>query len=713
MSKTRLTIFMPSYNKEAYIAEAIESVIMQKTNFNVELLIIDDNSTDKSLKIAQDYQNKYPKKIRILVNEKNEGCLRTTVKGYELIKTEYFCVLDSDDYWINEKKLQKAVDFLDNNPTFTMYIANTYIEEGSTRTPYFVSASKDFDFQDLNQAIWGHTSGVIFRNIIFKHGVPEKLYKQLGTKNERCFEGDSFRNVIHLQAGKAHYECNIESVYRITGEGIWTSYNKFQQNTFNAKFFLTIFLYLDNIHPNFFVATCWIYCKSNLELLNNLLQQEREEQLNNEDLTDFYELLSECLKYKNIFLPSDNELAHSFLFYLPSRIIGGYEFLFIRLAAFLSDKMGFEVYYVDYNDGFARTQLANTKIKFINYTEQNMLIDLDCPINLIAPITMSYEIPVLKSLGSKLIFWCAHPKSIEWLSYRSGLKDSALNDFLLKLSNSASICFMDWACWNNTKNTSPIKFKEIYVPVFANETGYPPIKDIHNLSDEINIGWLGRLDEDKIFSLINLIDNLYNLQTEKKKNIHIIGDGNAKHLINTKKYSDKLNLIFASTLINDKLQQYLLSKIDILFAMGISALEAASLQIPSVVVFLSDESTDSTDFLWLFDSQKYTLGYYKEQKDKANLKITPFQEIINEIYTFNRKEDLGLKCYNYFMKNHNINVTIGKLLWFILNNVHSMPNLKIKAYSKILKFIYKVIYSTRVGRLLLSLRAKLLTRKIM
>jgi len=304
MNQYKITVLMPCYNKGGYIAHAIESVLMQEANFNFELIIIDDKSTDQSLKIAQDYQSRYPNIIRIITNEKNEGCLSTTLKGYEQLKTEYFCVLDPDDYWIRKNKLQNAINFLDKNNDFTMYVSNTYREERDVRTPYFVIfKNRDCDFGHLEELVWGHTSGVVFRNVIFKHGVPKDLYQQIKTKNEQCFEGDSFRNIIHLKEGKAHCVNTIESVYRITGDGIWTSYSKFQQNALNARFFLAMFVYFGDIKLVFFLIKCLIFCKKNLEVLEevlkDILDKKENEQISSEALLDFHEILAQCLKNQN------------------------------------------------------------------------------------------------------------------------------------------------------------------------------------------------------------------------------------------------------------------------------------------------------------------------------------------------------------------------------------------------------------------------------
>jgi glycosyltransferase involved in cell wall biosynthesis len=697
MNKGKLTVLMPLYNKEAYIAESIESVLSQKTTFDFELIIIDDKSTDKSLKIANNYQKKYPQKIRLLINTKNEGCLSTTLKCYEHTKTEYFCVLDPDDYWISENKLQNAINFLDAHDDFTAYISNTYLEENGIKTPYLnILESSDFDFAQLTSAVWGHTSGVVFRNVIFKHGVPKGLYQHIGTKNEQCFEGDSFRNIIHLKEGKAHCVSDIESVYRVTKDGIWTSYNKFQQNTLNARFFLAMFSYFE-AKPDFFIERCFSYCKENIRLVS--LEQTSKEIVPANELLDFCKILSSCINHYNDLFSEVSDLYKCFIFYLPSRTVGGDEFLFMRLASFLADTLELEVYYVDYEDSIAKNEFSNTKVKFIKYCNPNTVIDLDKPANLIAPLTISCEIPKFKSSKIKLIFWCAHPYSIEWLQTHSSLKRKKITEFLLNLSKARSMCFMDWACWY-ANNTSGVPFQEIYVPVFTEEKLYVPLNnnEIHIIKkDEINIGWLGRLDTDKISSLINLLDNFYALNTNKKKNIHIIGEGDSKHLIDIEKYSQKINIIFKATLIKDDLYKYLLENVDVQFSMGISSLEAASLKIPSVLLFASPKRLDSNNFLWLFDSKNYTLGFYEEQKAKINITTNAFNQVIDEIYLNQKKQELGVKCYNYFTKNHHLTVTVIKLMSFILNSNESV---RISEVSRIEKLL-NIIQSNRFGRLFL------------
>lgn len=102
-----------NYNKGDWVREAIDSFLNQKTNFDFEIIIIDDASTDHSYKIIQEYQNKFPEKVRTFRNEVNLGITKTWKKICREAKGQYIARCDSDDFWIDPLKLQKQVDLLD------------------------------------------------------------------------------------------------------------------------------------------------------------------------------------------------------------------------------------------------------------------------------------------------------------------------------------------------------------------------------------------------------------------------------------------------------------------------------------------------------------------------------------------------------------------------------------------------------------------------
>ena len=109
----KVSIICTNYNKGDWVREAIDSFLNQKTNFDFEIIIIDDASTDHSYEIIQEYQKKFPEKVRTFRNEVNLGITRTWKKVCQEAKGQYIARCDSDDFWTDPLKLQKQVDMLD------------------------------------------------------------------------------------------------------------------------------------------------------------------------------------------------------------------------------------------------------------------------------------------------------------------------------------------------------------------------------------------------------------------------------------------------------------------------------------------------------------------------------------------------------------------------------------------------------------------------
>lgn len=109
----KVSIICTNYNKGDWVREAMDSFLNQKTNFDFEIIIIDDASTDHSYEIIQEYQNNFPEKVRTFRNEVNLGITRTWKKVCQEAKGQYIARCDSDDFWTDPLKLQKQVDLLD------------------------------------------------------------------------------------------------------------------------------------------------------------------------------------------------------------------------------------------------------------------------------------------------------------------------------------------------------------------------------------------------------------------------------------------------------------------------------------------------------------------------------------------------------------------------------------------------------------------------
>jgi glycosyltransferase involved in cell wall biosynthesis len=133
----KVSVLLITYNHERYIAEAIDSVLMQEVSFDYEIIIGEDCSIDATRDIVTGYSSRFPDKIRLVLSEKNAGECSNIARTLRACRGEYIAMLDGDDYWTSPRKLQKQVDFLENNPEFTIYCHNAIsIYEDGSREAY-------------------------------------------------------------------------------------------------------------------------------------------------------------------------------------------------------------------------------------------------------------------------------------------------------------------------------------------------------------------------------------------------------------------------------------------------------------------------------------------------------------------------------------------------------------------------------------------------
>ena len=124
MKQPLISVVMPTYNHEKSIANAIESVINQKGNIQIELIIGEDCSTDNTRNICKVYQQKYPKNIKLILNNKNIGLLPNYRNIFNICSGKYIAILESDDIWTDPYKLEKEVQFLEENPNYGLIHTN-------------------------------------------------------------------------------------------------------------------------------------------------------------------------------------------------------------------------------------------------------------------------------------------------------------------------------------------------------------------------------------------------------------------------------------------------------------------------------------------------------------------------------------------------------------------------------------------------------------
>ena len=133
-----VSVCMITYNHEKFIAQAIEGVVMQQTDFIYELIISEDCSTDNTRAICKEYKEKYPDKINLILPEKNLGVIKNSISTFKECSGKYIAICEGDDFWTDKLKLQKQVDFLENNPDYGLIHTDyVIVDENSKQLELF------------------------------------------------------------------------------------------------------------------------------------------------------------------------------------------------------------------------------------------------------------------------------------------------------------------------------------------------------------------------------------------------------------------------------------------------------------------------------------------------------------------------------------------------------------------------------------------------
>jgi glycosyltransferase involved in cell wall biosynthesis len=224
-SNLLVSIFCITYNHEKYINKTIQGFLLQKTNFDIEIVIGEDCSSDKTREIINEYVNKNNLNIKIVTSENNVGLKDNVSRTMKACNGKYIAICEGDDYWTDPLKLQKQVDFLENNSDYVLVGHNASIinENGDIiNTSKLKSANmRDASSFELQKGFWVLTLTACFRNV-FKDAAPKIL--DLVSYDSILFS--------YLGAfGKYKYMSEIEnSMYRIHSGGLYSNIDNKQKN---------------------------------------------------------------------------------------------------------------------------------------------------------------------------------------------------------------------------------------------------------------------------------------------------------------------------------------------------------------------------------------------------------------------------------------------------------------------------------------------------
>ena len=242
--KPLLSVCCTSYNQEKHIQFAIEGFLLQKTSFPIEIIIHDDASTDKTADIIKSYHKKYPEliiPIYQIENKYSKGIRPLTNFVFKCAKGKYIALCEGDDYWTDPFKLQKQVDFLESNPTFSLIYHNVYFKNELDNTLKISDwpQKPELTIEDLALNNYIYTASVVFRReCLTVDSIPAQLPF-----------GDYFMWLIIAQHGRIKYFEEPMGVYRIHEGGVWSllSYAERQRKTLLGKKILMQYFKNDKI----------------------------------------------------------------------------------------------------------------------------------------------------------------------------------------------------------------------------------------------------------------------------------------------------------------------------------------------------------------------------------------------------------------------------------------------------------------------------------
>ncbi len=223
MNSIKVSVIIPVYNVEKYLRQCLNSVVNQ-TLEDIEIIVINDGSTDNTLKIVQEYATKY-KNIKI-IDKQNEGCYKARNIGLETAMGEYIAFLDSDDY-IESNIYEKL--YLKAKETDADIVSSNYYILQDTKLKVVDFSSSAALLEKSNNKVIGAKNIIldaIIWNRIFKKQM--LIEKQIKFHSDIYMADDAFFHIITmLNAEKIVYISDILYTYRISRkDSITSSYNE-------------------------------------------------------------------------------------------------------------------------------------------------------------------------------------------------------------------------------------------------------------------------------------------------------------------------------------------------------------------------------------------------------------------------------------------------------------------------------------------------------
>lgn len=380
-------------------------------------------------------------------------------------------------------------------------------------------------------------------------------------------------------------------------------------------------------------------------------------------------------------------LSRNIYFFYPSRVIGGAELLFIRIANYLSKfYINKEIGYIGFSDDIALS-LLNKKVRFVIANNRIKISDNTV---IVTHPARCIQIPEIIGNNIYYTFWILHLREIDSFLFNCKVNANNACCEFSKMVRSKSVICMDDENRNIVIDFVGCNLEySCIVPVMLDDSEYLERKQLIE-KGVLNVAWIGRLSEDKINSLINLIENFEKITLDNIKiKLHIIGEGPCE--IKLFREYKNFSILMHGSMQSRELTSFLQENVDLVFAMGTSMLEAEKLGIPSVLLFYSEKTSKDNCFLWSFKLQHYCLGIENRKDYEGN--IDTLEDIIK--YFVINIQLCSIRARKHF-ERFIINRQINKFIACINNAEYSNEMLKLFYNENRLSALQKTTFKNKM-----------------
>lgn len=220
--KVCVSIICNTYNHGKYIKNALDSFISQETNFNYEILIHDDASTDNTADIIREYEKKYPNLIKPIYQTENQYSKNMNItQTFQVprVKGKYIALCEGDDYWLDSKKLQRQYDIMEQNMNIDMCAhAAEKIRASDGKILGYIAPCNEKKIFDVEEVIIGGGGFVATNSLFYRRELAE-----MPTEFRRFCPLDYALQIQGALKGGMLYLPEVMSAYRVDVPGSWSA----------------------------------------------------------------------------------------------------------------------------------------------------------------------------------------------------------------------------------------------------------------------------------------------------------------------------------------------------------------------------------------------------------------------------------------------------------------------------------------------------------